>query len=174
MPHAVTPVPYTCPDGVERLLRSTRGAKQLMGEKFGRDKSLIDILNERGDDALIDIAIFMMYDDQGNPPDITPKRFAFAMPQTTDATAGLMAAVMSALSQGQTPKNELEARVKDFLETQARAETEKLMSLVSGPSADSASDSQTASTGGDTAKRKSKRSSIDTESKSESRIIVLD
>jgi hypothetical protein len=159
--HAVSGVAYTTPDGVERTLRSTRGAKRLMSDKFGREKSLMDILNEHGDDSLFEIAHFMMHDENGDPPDITLKQFVFRTPQTTEATAELMAAVMSALTQGKTPKNELEVMVREFLEAQNKLALQQLTlkNSDSGVSAAITSDSPDASTSGSTAKRSSKRSS---------------
>lgn len=155
--HAVAAIPFTTPDGVERKLRSTRGAKALIRERFG-NKDIVSILNEHGEEAMFEIAYFMMYDEAGEPPTgLTAKKLLFATPTTNEATASVMAAIMAAVSQGKAEKNELETLMLAHLNGAVEMEMNRLTTSISGPSASSVSASQTSSTGGDTATPKLKR-----------------
>ena len=156
----VVPVPFTTPDGAERNLRFSQGAKRRMNLRFGVGKSVPDILKEHGDNAILECAYFMMYDEDGKPPaDLTVDRLfeQLAPQQMTE----LLAAVMSAMTQAETPKNELETLLKRAQDLTVQSEIQKLIVSGSGVSADSVSDSVSESSGGPQVV-KSRRGSTDT------------
>ncbi|OFX15272.1 MAG: hypothetical protein A2Z18_02570 [Armatimonadetes bacterium RBG_16_58_9] len=108
--NAVTPVPLTTPDGVERKLRCTPGALKRIKDKFG-SSSFIEVSQREGDWALFVIAYYMMYDEQGRPPeDLSMEQLLEAAP--SEAAEETMAAIISAASQGRKSKNEVEALIK--------------------------------------------------------------
>jgi hypothetical protein len=152
--NAVVPVTYQTADGVERVLRSTRGAKALIRERFG-SVDVIDLLNKHSEEALFEIAWFMMHDEMGEPPkDLPLKKFMNITPASSESLAEVLAAITAAMSQGKQTKNELEAPMLEGLkrmeELQREELRQKLMTLPSGPSPISASESETAgSTSGD-------------------------
>src|SRR5690348_5984389 len=103
----VSGVSYTTPDGVERPLRFTLGARKRIAEKFG-EPNLQRIFVKFGDGALPDIAYALMFDEKGKPPaDLDPAELAERL--TDDEAVALLAAVMSAASKGKVEKKELEA-----------------------------------------------------------------
>lgn len=133
-------VTYTTPDGVERDLRFTLGARKRIAEKFGMP-SIQDIFTKYGDGALPEIAYAMMYDQQGKPPaglDLS------ALAEGVEDPLPLLAALMSAASKGATPKNELEA----LLRTAQQMEVAKLIGTTFGPLPGSVSNSPTPNSGG--------------------------
>lgn len=131
------PVTLTTPDGVSRELRDTPGARKRIFERY-QESNFLKIAQERGDWALFEVAYLMMYDRKGRPPaDLTLDEFMENTP--TSARTEILATVMSAVTNGEKPKNELEALL---------AEQEKLIGSTSGASPSSASDSQIANSGG--------------------------
>lgn len=151
---AVTPVTLTTPDGVERLLRFTLGARKRISGKFGTS-DLRAILNEHDAGALPDILWCLMHDAEGKPPEVSVAWLAENIAVTDQAE--VLAAIVSAASQGKAPKNELEALI-----------TASLTGSTFGPTVLSASDSPTTKSGTDTSNAKSAPESIDTGSSSES------
>ena len=162
----VVSVPYTTPDGAQRNLRFSQGAKRRMNLRFGVGKSVPDILKEHGDNAILECAYFMMYDKDGNPPENLSLDALFEQFPPQQMTE-LLAAVMSAMTQAETPKNELETLLKTVQDMAIQTEIQKLTGIGSGVSAGSVSDSESESSGGpqvvksrrgstDTAKNKSK------------------
>ena len=146
--HAVTPVPFCTPDGVQRELRWTLGAQKRIANQFGND--LQKALNENGDGMVPDLGYACMYDKDGNPPaDLTAKQLAESLAEPTE----LLAAFLSARSQGQTPKNEFEV-----LLTKAA----KKAGWNGTPSARSASGSRRKSSGTVSSRAKSTPESRDT------------
>ena len=160
---AVTPVSFVTPDGVERALRSTYGARKRMDERFGKGKSLLNILNEHGETALPTVLYELLYDAQGKPPaDLTLE--ALENQLAPQAFPAILAAIVSCLSQGEQEKNELEPLIEKAMAEYQKQKALELTGSGSGASADNASDSPTNSSGGDTPRRKSQRSSTVTKS----------
>lgn len=163
----VVPIPYTTPDGAERNLRFSQGAKRRIANRFGAAKSLDQIMREEGDNAILEFAYFMMYDEDGKPPsDLTLDRFfeAFA-PQGMPC---LIAACMSAVVQGETPKNELETLLNQMLTMQTDAlqsEIQRMIGSGSGASPGSVSASPNESSGGSRRKNSRRSLSVITKSK---------
>lgn len=134
------PVTFTTPDGVERLLRFTLGARKRIAEMLCAG-SLIEVLNRYGDGALPTIAYAMMYDAHGDPPaGLVLADFA----ESVDDAPPLMAAIMSAASKGRIPKNELEAQLRKAAEMEAT----KLIGSLSGALPGSVSEFQPPNSGG--------------------------
>lgn len=157
--NTVSPVTFEFA-GVERELRSTIGAHQMIEDRFGC--GINQALKEQGTRALVYVAFAFLHDAAGNPPaDITEKTIAFSLP--LDRFPALAAAVMSAVTQGKASKNELEALIVTALEKELESRT----GLPSGPSALSASESATVISGGDTENAKSLPESSSSNSPSE-------
>jgi hypothetical protein len=131
---AVNPVQYTGPDGVVRLLRFTLGARRRIAAEFGT-ANIQQILQQFDFGAVPRLVYQCLYDDKGKAPEITIEQFEEVFPSDTDVAIGALAAFMSAATQGQTEKNEIEARIKKKLEEEA----ESLTGSASGPSESSAS-----------------------------------
>lgn len=113
--NAVTPIPLTLPDGVTRELRFTLGARKRIQDRLGLD--LNSALQKYDAGALPDILYSLMHDAKGNPPlDITPNELAETL--GTDSTVEIMAAIMSAATQGKLSKNVLEPIILDVLRKQ--------------------------------------------------------
>ena len=122
-------------DGVERELRFTQGAMRRIHDHFGM--GFRDALNKYDSGAFPGVLYALMYDRKGNPPaDLTMEELAESLPMG-DAPE-VLAAIMSAAEQGRVSKNELEALI--------RAEMVK-DGTNPKPSASSASDSLTNSSG---------------------------
>jgi hypothetical protein len=152
-------VTFTTPDKVERVLRFTLGARKRIAEMF-KEPNIQTVLNQFGDGALPDLAYCMMFDAAGDPPKgLDVKRFA----EELDDATPLLAAIMSAVSKGAAPKNELEALLRKAQEMEA----EKLIGSILGRSPFSASESQQPSSGG-VPTENSTPSVPDTESSSDS------
>jgi hypothetical protein len=133
-------VTLTTPDGVSREMRDTPGARKRIFDRYG-EPNFIEIARSKGDWALFEVAYLMMYDRKGKPPEGLSLD-EFMETASASSRTELLAAIMSAVSNGEKSKNELEA-----LLTQA----EKSIGSVSGVSAGSVSDSASESSGGVTA-----------------------
>lgn len=167
--NAVQPVLLRLPgEEVERELRFTLGARKRIEDKFG--KGLLQALKEQGYGALPDILYALMHDRKGKPPDFDVEELRENLP--ADGGVEILAAVMSAATQGQTPKNEIEALLKLEQEKEARKMLEELIGSGSGVSADSASGSPTDSSGGDISNPKSSPDTSDSKSENGTLITV--
>jgi hypothetical protein len=158
----VNPVPFTTPDGAERNLRFSQGAKRRIGNRFGARKPIQQIMQEHGEDSIIEIAWLLMFDEDGKPPDITLDRFFETFPP--GAMLDLMSSVMSAISNAETPKNEIETLFNQVmaLDTEMlKSEILKMIGSGSGASAGSVSESPSVNSGG-SRRGRSKPSSIAT------------
>lgn len=133
-------VTYTTPDGVERVLRFTLGARKRIADAFGIP-DIQAIFAKYGDGALPQLAFAMMFDANGDAPGgLDVVQFA----EGVDDPLPLLAALMSAATKGATPKNVLEA----LLRKAQQMEVEKLIGSTFGASPDSASESQPKNSGG--------------------------
>jgi hypothetical protein len=137
---AVTPVLLRDHLGVERELRFTPGARKLIAERFGTE-NLMQVSKDKGDWALYESAYLMMYDKKGQPPE------GLSLDEWMWNCSGseareLAAAVLSAVTQGKTPKN----AILEMLEPTQKEPT----GSESGPTVVSVSASPTPSSGGDT------------------------
>ncbi len=101
------------PDGTKRHVRATNGARRRIANHFG-ELDVQKILIEKGDAALGEIAYFMMYDENGKPPEISMERFTESL--TWDAGVTLLALVMAAFTQGKTSPNEMLALLQPIAE----------------------------------------------------------
>jgi hypothetical protein len=140
--NAVTPVKLTLPDGVERELRFTLGAKKRIVDTLGMQ--LKDALNKYDAGAFPAILHALMHDEEGKPPSVSVTWLECHL--TDEQTPEIMAAIMSAASQGKASKNELEARLREAMTGQTNQPT----GSTSSASEPSASDSADKSSGGDT------------------------
>lgn len=143
--HSVTPVKITLPDGIERELRSTLGAKKKIVDLLG--VPLIDALNKYDSGAFPAILFAFLHDENGNPT----VSLGWLESNLIDSdSAELMAAIMCAASQGKQSKNELEAQFTKAIEI----ESARLMARITGSTFSasqlSASDSAEPNSGGDT------------------------
>lgn len=133
------------------MLRATLGARKRIRQQFGCDMQ--EALNKFGDGALPEIAFSLMHDAKGKPPaNLTSEELAENI--APEDALPLMSAILSAFSQGKTDPNEVEALLTRLKESDQTKEAMNTGST-SGDSADSASDSQTESYGGDTSNAKS-------------------
>lgn len=124
---AVSPTKLVCPDGVEREVRFTLGAQRRIHERFGG--TIQDALNKHGDGVLAELVYLCMYDGKGQPPaDLTLVEFAEMLPGGGVET---FAVLLSAISQGQVPKEQAEALIQKALEMSRTG-------FISGASAESA------------------------------------
>lgn len=156
--NTVTPVTFTTPDGVERTLRWTLGARTRIKERFHCD--LVEALQKHGDGAAADLLWCCLYDKEGKPPaDITLVELRESLPG--DACVDVMAVVMSAATQGKASPNEVEALIRAQMK---EAAAESQTSSISGASELSASDSPTNSSGTDISSAKSSPDTSDGES----------
>lgn len=115
----VTPITIDI-GGVERTLRCSHGARRRIQKVIGGDFKAA--LQAKGADALIDVLHALLHDATGKPPADIPDTDSLAelLPSGSDADTELMAAIMSAMVQGKTSKNEIEELLKA-----AKAATEK-------------------------------------------------
>lgn len=112
--NAITPVKYTTPDGVERELRATLGARKRIAARF-KQSDVMKIVSQFGDGSLPEIAYALMYDSKGNPPQgLDVVEFAESL-DTEDAT-DLFAHILSAFQRGRTSPNEIAEALKVILE----------------------------------------------------------
>lgn len=167
----IVSVPYTTPDGAERKLRFSHFVKDEIGLRYGLGKNLFDIMAEKGQGVIVEIAYLMMHDEELRPPpDLTLNRLRGTL--SPHGFQELFGAVSSAFSNGEISKNdgetlfqELQKSAKEALMMKLPPEIRKLIDSGSGASAGSASDSQSESSGG-VPRKKSKRASTATESNS--------
>lgn len=137
--NAVKPTPFTTPDGVERELRFTLGARRRILDYLGLN--LKDALNKYDSAAFPEVLFALLHDDKGKPPDgITVSSLAESLP--ADSAGEILAAIYAAASNGRLEKNELEPLIR-------KAMTAALTGSDSGASVPSSSDSQTSNSGGD-------------------------
>lgn len=137
----ITPVKYTTPDGVERALRFTFGAQRRIVERLGC--TAVEALQKYENAALPDMLYACMFDEYGKPPlDLDP--VVFAETADPESAAEMMAAFMSAVTKGKSPKNELEALIREAMEKQFSLTT---FGSQLGVSLESASGSPTQSSG---------------------------
>lgn len=156
----VTPVTIATPDGVERQVRFTLGARRRLQARFGND-AIPAILQEHGDGALAEVLYLCLYDAKGKPPaDLDKDELAENL--AGDAGREILAAIIAAASQGRTTKNEAEAMLEKAADLSAGR-----IGSASGASAGIASDSPTGTSGTDSSSAKSTLSSSDTATASE-------
>lgn len=135
---AIRTTTLVCPDGAERRVRYSQGAKRRITERFG-GLSIQQILSEHGDAALASLVYACLYDEEGKPPaDLTLAQFEEMLPG--DSTNELFATLAETMSQGAARKNEVEALLQE-------AESRRTGSTP-GASGGSVSDSATESSGG--------------------------
>ena len=152
---AVTPIEFVAADGVVRQLRWTLGARKAIKAKFGH-ANIWALAAEHGDEVIPELAHFMMHDEKGNPPDITVAH----LDNTTTPEAGveLFSKMLSACTQGKQSPNEILDQLTQAAEA-AKLIQETLKKATntgseSGPSADTASDSPTETSGTDSSNAK--------------------
>lgn len=138
--NAVKPTPFTTPDGVERQLRFTLGARRRINDLLGMD--LKDALNKYDSGAFPEILFALMHDEHGKPPEGVT--LASLAEQISDSDRPeILAAIMAAASNGKLEKNELEPLIKKYL-------TAAPTGSHFGASVPNVSDSPISSSGGDT------------------------
>jgi hypothetical protein len=145
--NAVVPILMTMPDGTERPLRATLGARKRIKNHFNESNIQV-ILTTGGDEALAEIIYFMLFDEKGNPPSVSMAEFNESFPWASGTQ--LLALVLSAFSQGKTDPKEME---EQLLKLQA-LDLETTTGSTSGPSAESPSDSATETSGTDSSNAK--------------------
>ena len=150
--NTVTAVSITTPDGVERELRFTLGARKRIHEIFGF--GFQEALDKFDYGAFPGILYALMHDSTGKPPDVTIEWLAENLP--ADSSNEILASIMSAGSQGKASPKEIEALLIQAQLAASEAERLKRIGSTSGPSVHSASASQPASSGGASGSAKSK------------------
>jgi hypothetical protein len=162
---AVTPVTFISPDGVERQVRFTLGARKRIHALYGTS-DIARALDQQGDAAAVGMLHACMYDEKGNPPEVSLSELEESL--TGDSAVEIISTLMSAATQGRTPKNEIEAVLLKAmgLETQTGS--------TSGASVDTASDSPTPTSGTDSSNANYTLSLIDTTSGSDPASITPD
>lgn len=164
--NAVKPTPFTTPDGVERELRNTHGAKKRIMQLFGMPWR--EALNKYDSGAFPEILFALMHDVNGQPPEgITVLYLAENMSDTDSPE--VMGAIMEALTNGAIEKKAYATAMRKVLKEQLE---KMLIGSNSGASALSASDSLTSSSGGDTSSAKSMHESNGIPNNSEEMITV--
>ncbi len=141
----ITPVTIKTPDGVERSLRFTFGARKRIVDLLGCGPR--EALTKYDSGALPDLLYACMFGQDGDPPvnkDGSPFDVkAYRESADQDASTEMMAAFLGAMTKGAVPKNELEALVRKSQEDEVR----KMFGLTSGALLDSASGSPPESSG---------------------------
>jgi hypothetical protein len=156
--NTVKPIILTMPDGVDRELRFTSGAKKRIVDYFGT--GLKDAMDKYDDGALPAILFALMHNGKGEPPaGITEAELA-EMLDPADSPE-VLAAIMSASSQGQKTKNELEPLIREEMKKRAAMELAKMSGFASGVFAPDLSGLPTNNSGGDTSIAKSPPESSD-------------
>jgi len=145
--NTVTPVSITTPDGVERELRFTLGARKRIHEIFGF--GFQEALDKYDSGAFPGILYALMHDATGKPPNVTIEWLSENLP--ADSSNEILAAIMSAGSQGKASPKEIEALLAQTQQAAAEADRLRRIGSTSGPSAHSASESQQPNFGGDSA-----------------------
>jgi hypothetical protein len=149
--HSVKPTTIVLPDGVERELRSTLGARKRIIDRFGM--SMKDVLDKYDSGAFPEVLYAMMHDADGNPPTVSVKWMEENLPES--AGPEILAAIISAMSQGAKPKNEIESLVNEAMMNQAWLQAKGMNGSNSSPSEPSDSASVELNSGGDTLSVKS-------------------
>jgi hypothetical protein len=142
--NTVTPVTITTPDGVERELRFTLGARKRIHEIFGF--GFQEALDKYDSGAFPGILYALMHDSTGKPPEVTIEWLAENLP--ADSSNEILASIMSAGSQGKASPKEIEALLAQAQQAAADAERLKRIGSTSGPSVRSASESAQTTSGG--------------------------
>lgn len=150
--NTVTPVTITTPDGVERELRFTLGARKRIHEIFGF--GFQEALDKYDSGAFPGILYALMHDATGKPPEVTIEWLAENLP--ADSSTEILSSIMSAGSQGKASPKEIEALLEQAQTAAAEAERLKRIGSTSGPSARSASESVPLTSGGGSANVNSK------------------
>ena len=138
----IAPVKFTTPDGVERSLVWRLGSERLIVEWLGCTHCQAIIKYDLA--AVPELLYASMYDDEMNPPkDLTLKRLQATL--DPDHRVEYMAAWMSAVTKGRTPKNEIEARLRVAMEQSRISMTDigSLLGVSLGNASDSASENST-------------------------------
>ena len=159
--NVVVPVEITTADGVTRQLRATYGARKRIHKRFD-GISIQEAIEKFGDEAAVEIVYLMMYDEHGKQPSISLEEFHESLDFQSVET--FYALIISALTQGKKSPNEIMALVETLNQSQSLTTS---TGSTPGDSADSASDSQTESSGTATSNVKSTLLEMHTESKSE-------
>lgn len=150
--NAVKPTPFTTPDGVERELRFTLGARKRIVELLGMHMN--EALNKYDSGAFPEILFALLHDESGNPPaGITVPYLAEHL--LPEQTTEILSAIYAAGTNGRVEKKILEPVI-------AKLMREILTGSKSGASAPNPSDLQMNSSGGDTSNVKSMPESNDT------------
>lgn len=139
--NAVKPTPFTTPDGVQRELRSTPGARKLIVDLTGMQ--LKPALDKYDSGAYPEILFALLHDSKGNPPDgITVEYLRWNLSDSDGVE--IMASIMAAYSNGKLEKKDLEPMLKKAMSAETGTGSK------SGASAPSSSESPTNNSGGDT------------------------
>ena len=160
--NAVTPVTITTPDGVERELRFTLGARKRIMESFGCNMK--EALDKYDSGAFPGLLFALMHNADGRPPAVSSEWLAENIP--VDAENEILAAIMSAGTQGKTAKKDIEALLRVAREAQIK-DILKLNGSISGASALSVSESVPETSGMDSLSVNSKPESDGTNAISE-------
>lgn len=160
--NAVKPTPFTTPDGVERELRFTLGARKRIQDLLGMP--LKEALDKYDSAAFPHVLFALLHDREGKPPEgITIEFLAENLPDSDRVE--IMAVIMAASSNGKLEKNELEPLIRKWMIKAATGSD-------SGASVLNASDSPMNNSGGDTSNAKLTPDSNDTASSNGSGIIA--
>lgn len=159
--NAVKPTPFTTPDGVERELRFTLGARKRIVDAFGMQ--LKGALDKYDSAAFPEVLFALMHDQHGKPPaGITVEYLAENLPDSDRVE--IMVTIMAASSNGKLEKKALEPILRKAMSAEMDTGSK------SGVSAPNFSDSLTNNSGGDTSNVKSTPELSDTPSNSDSGI----
>lgn len=164
--NTVTPVALSLPGGKELSLRFTAGAERRVIDLLGVPWN--DAIRKYESGAFPAILFALSHDSKGTPPDITVPELAEMIP--LDAKTEILAAIMSATTQGRVPKNELEVLFKAEMKRQLSTSSSGSTSGASAPAL-STSDSPTNNSGGDTSSASLRPESEDTEKPKTAEII---
>jgi hypothetical protein len=99
----IVPAIITTPDGVERSLRFTLGARRRIARDLGR--SFAEVMQGLSDEDLPTLLYHLLFDEDGNPPaglSIAKLEESYEPGDTKE----LLATLLSAMSQGSVKKNE--------------------------------------------------------------------
>jgi len=154
--NVVKPVTFTTPDGVERQLRCTLGARRIIQDLF--QMTLKEALDKYDSAAFPEVLWALMHDDKGAAPDVSIDQLKFSL--AAEDSPEIFAAILAAMGNGKTEKNVIEASIRGAM-------ARKLTGSSSGASQQGSSDSQTQSSGSDSSNAKSPLESTDLPSGSE-------
>ncbi len=110
-----SPVYYTTPDGVERLVRYHLGAEKRVAELF--KMPLAQAIAQYDKAAYPGILWCLMHGPRGIPP-VGLDRVDFEESAGAEEVPKMMAAILSAFSKGRMEKNEIEVLIKAGLQKQ--------------------------------------------------------